>query len=136
MAVEGVTPRQLQERLAAGEDLIVLDVRERGEVALGSIQGSLHIPMGEILGRVAELDPLRATVCVCHHGIRSAQVAGALERLVDEAIAANPKSVTDYRGGKKEAAKFLVGQVMRLSKGKANPQEAARILSSRLDRPA
>ena len=40
---------------------------------------------------------------------------------VREAIAANPKSVADYRGGKKAALQFLVGQVMRASKGKANP---------------
>ena len=40
---------------------------------------------------------------------------------VDEAIAANAKSVADYKGGKEAALKALIGQVMKLSKGKANP---------------
>ena len=59
----------------------MLDVRESDEFGLCAIEGALHIPMGEIQGRLAELDPGRATVCVCHHGIRSAHVAGALARL-------------------------------------------------------
>lgn len=79
--MQALTPRQLKERLASGEDLVLLDVREQVERDLCAIEGSLHIPMGEILARKGELDPARATVCVCHHGIRSAQVAGALERL-------------------------------------------------------
>jgi aspartyl-tRNA(Asn)/glutamyl-tRNA(Gln) amidotransferase subunit B len=47
--------------------------------------------------------------------------ASALEKLIDEAIAANPKQVEQYRGGKKTMAGFFVGQVMRASKGQANP---------------
>jgi aspartyl-tRNA(Asn)/glutamyl-tRNA(Gln) amidotransferase subunit B len=47
--------------------------------------------------------------------------ASALEALIDEVIAANPKQVEQYRGGKKTIAGFFVGQVMRASKGQANP---------------
>ncbi len=47
--------------------------------------------------------------------------ASALEKLIDEVIAANPKQVEQYRGGKKTMAGFFVGQVMRASKGQANP---------------
>ncbi|HEU4981241.1 MAG TPA: Asp-tRNA(Asn)/Glu-tRNA(Gln) amidotransferase subunit GatB [Acidobacteriaceae bacterium] len=47
--------------------------------------------------------------------------AGAIEKMIDEVIAANPKQVEQYRGGKKTVAAFFVGQVMRLSKGQANP---------------
>jgi aspartyl-tRNA(Asn)/glutamyl-tRNA(Gln) amidotransferase subunit B len=46
---------------------------------------------------------------------------GAIEKMIDEVIAANPKQVEQYRGGKKTVAAFFVGQVMRLSKGQANP---------------
>jgi rhodanese-related sulfurtransferase len=81
MAVEALTPTQVRARLSAGEDLLLLDVRESEERALCAIAGSLHIPMGELSLRHAELDPERPTVCVCHHGIRSAHVAAALERL-------------------------------------------------------
>jgi aspartyl-tRNA(Asn)/glutamyl-tRNA(Gln) amidotransferase subunit B len=47
--------------------------------------------------------------------------AAAIEKLIDEVIAANPKQVGQYRGGKKTMAGFFVGQVMRASKGQANP---------------
>jgi rhodanese-related sulfurtransferase len=79
MAVEPLTPAELARRLEEGEDLIVLDVREDDEVALCSLAGSVNIPMGELSVRHTELDPDRATVCVCHHGVRSAHVAAALE---------------------------------------------------------
>lgn len=57
---------------------------------------------------------------------------GAIEGFVDEALAANPKSVEDYKSGKTAAVKFLVGQVMRLSRGKANPQLAEQLLLEKL----
>jgi len=47
--------------------------------------------------------------------------ASALEVLIDQAVAANPKQVEQYRAGKKTMAGFFVGQVMRASKGQANP---------------
>jgi aspartyl-tRNA(Asn)/glutamyl-tRNA(Gln) amidotransferase subunit B len=47
--------------------------------------------------------------------------ASAIEALIDEVIAANPKQVEAYRAGKKTLAGFFVGQVMRASKGQANP---------------
>jgi aspartyl-tRNA(Asn)/glutamyl-tRNA(Gln) amidotransferase subunit B len=46
---------------------------------------------------------------------------GALEAMIDEVISANPKQVEQYRGGKSTVSAFFVGQVMRLSKGQANP---------------
>lgn len=73
-----ISPIELKERLDRGECPIILDVREPGEIAIAPFPGSLHIPMGEITGRLAELDPDAETVVVCHHGIRSAQVAAYL----------------------------------------------------------
>ena len=46
---------------------------------------------------------------------------GELDRILDEVLAANPKSVEEYRSGKEKAFNALVGQVMKASKGKANP---------------
>lgn len=57
---------------------------------------------------------------------------GAMATFADQAIAANPKVVDDFRSGKQAALMFLVGQVMKLSRGKANPQMAAEILRSKL----
>jgi len=56
-----------------------------------------------------------------------------IEKLVEQAMSDNPKSVADYKSGKKAAAKFLVGQVMRLSRGKADPQVVAKVLQGKLD---
>jgi aspartyl-tRNA(Asn)/glutamyl-tRNA(Gln) amidotransferase subunit B len=66
-------------------------------------------------------------------GLTQISDAAALERLVDEAIAANPKSVADYRAGKTQALGFLVGQVMKASRGKANPGLVNALLRARLD---
>jgi aspartyl-tRNA(Asn)/glutamyl-tRNA(Gln) amidotransferase subunit B len=58
---------------------------------------------------------------------------GAIEKLIDEAIASNPKQVEQYRGGKKTVAAFFVGQVMRLSKGQANPALLNELVAKKLD---
>lgn len=59
---------------------LLLDVREPQEFAYCHIEGSLHIPMNDVPARIGELDPEREIVCICHHGMRSASVAGFLER--------------------------------------------------------
>jgi aspartyl-tRNA(Asn)/glutamyl-tRNA(Gln) amidotransferase subunit B len=56
-----------------------------------------------------------------------------LERMIDEVIAANPKQVEQYRGGKKTVAAFFVGQVMRASKGQANPALLNELVTKKLD---
>lgn len=58
----------------------LLDVREPWEVATCALPDSLSIPMGEIVNRTQELDPDRPVVCICHHGVRSLQVAYFLSR--------------------------------------------------------
>src|SRR5450631_3992555 len=57
----------------------------------------------------------------------------ALESMIDEIIAANPKQVEQYRGGKKTVAAFFVGQVMRLSKGQANPALLNELVTKKLE---
>src|SRR6266446_192055 len=57
----------------------------------------------------------------------------ALEKLADEIIAANPKQVEQYRAGKKTMIGFFVGQVMKASKGQANPQLVNEVLTKKLD---
>jgi aspartyl-tRNA(Asn)/glutamyl-tRNA(Gln) amidotransferase subunit B len=56
----------------------------------------------------------------------------ALEKIIDEIIAANPKQVEQYRAGKKTVAGFFVGQVMTASKGQANPQLVNELLAKKL----
>jgi rhodanese-related sulfurtransferase len=81
-----ILPEELNERLKRGERPFILDVREPEEIAVASFPGAQHIPMGEIPSRVTELDPAQETVVVCHHGIRSAQVAMYLARLGFERV--------------------------------------------------
>lgn len=57
---------------------------------------------------------------------------GALEELADRIIAANPQSVADFKAGKKKAVGFLMGQIMKETKGKANPQIVNGILTKKL----
>jgi aspartyl-tRNA(Asn)/glutamyl-tRNA(Gln) amidotransferase subunit B len=59
--------------------------------------------------------------------------ASALEALIDQVIAANPKQVEQYRGGKKTMAGFFVGQVMKATKGQANPALLNELVIKKLD---
>jgi aspartyl-tRNA(Asn)/glutamyl-tRNA(Gln) amidotransferase subunit B len=65
-------------------------------------------------------------------GLRQISDAGALERIATEVIAANPQQAADYRAGKTKAFNSLVGQVMKATKGQANPQQAAEVLRKQL----
>ncbi len=58
---------------------------------------------------------------------------GAIERMIDEVIAANPKQVEQFRGGKRTVAAFFVGQVMKVSKGQANPALLNELVVKKLD---
>ncbi len=65
-------------------------------------------------------------------GLAQVSDSASIEAFVEQAIAENPKSVSDYKAGKTKAAKFLVGQVMRMSQGRSNPQLVMKALESRL----
>ena len=65
-------------------------------------------------------------------GLKQMSDAGAVEAIVDEVIAAHTKSVEEYRAGKDKAFNALVGQVMKASKGKANPAQASEMLKRKL----
>lgn len=65
-------------------------------------------------------------------GLKQISDSSALEKMVDEVIAANPAQVEEYRGGKEKLLGFFVGQVMKLSKGQANPGEVSKIMKQKL----
>lgn len=72
------------------------------------------------------------TVIVQEKGLAQVSDTGAIEKFCDEAIAANPNPVADYKAGKVAALNSLKGQVMKLSKGKANPALVGEILERKL----
>jgi rhodanese-related sulfurtransferase len=91
--VKEITPGEFVQRRAAGADMALIDVREDWEVKLAPAPTEFqHIPMGQIAGRLAELDPARETVIICRSGGRSLQVAHFLEQK-------NFASVANLSGG-------------------------------------
>jgi sulfur-carrier protein adenylyltransferase/sulfurtransferase len=70
-----LTAVTLKDELARGEQLVLLDVREDWEVVLCRIPGSLHVPLAQLPGRMAELEAGSRVVTICHKGARSMQAA-------------------------------------------------------------
>jgi rhodanese-related sulfurtransferase len=77
--VREISPTEFVARRDRGDDLLLLDVRESHELAIASVPGVVHIPMGQVPERLAELDPAREIVVLCRSGGRSMQVARFLE---------------------------------------------------------
>src|SRR5438132_8462367 len=73
-----------------------------------------------------------AAAIVKEKGIEQLSDAGAIEALCEQVIAANPKPAADFKAGNAASLNFLKGQVMKLSRGKANPQLAGEILERKL----
>jgi aspartyl-tRNA(Asn)/glutamyl-tRNA(Gln) amidotransferase subunit B len=73
-----------------------------------------------------------ADAIVREKGIEQLSDVSAIEKICDEVIAANPKPAADFRAGNAASLNFLKGQVMKLSKGKANPRLASEILERKL----
>jgi rhodanese-related sulfurtransferase len=74
--VSEISPQEFLERRAAGHAMTLLDVREDWETQLAPVPADLvHIPMGQIAARCAELDPRQETVVICRSGGRSLKVA-------------------------------------------------------------
>jgi aspartyl-tRNA(Asn)/glutamyl-tRNA(Gln) amidotransferase subunit B len=97
------------------------------------------IGKGEISGKLAkEIFPKMfetgesAPAIVEREGLRQISDTGALTKIVDEVIAANPKQVEQYKGGKTTVMGFLVGAVMKATKGQANPALVNQLLKDRL----
>jgi len=79
--IRQLTVRELKEKLDQGTgDLLVIDVREPWELNVCSLPGTLSIPMRAIPARYPELSKDSEIVLMCHHGVRSQQVAYFLER--------------------------------------------------------
>jgi aspartyl-tRNA(Asn)/glutamyl-tRNA(Gln) amidotransferase subunit B len=78
-------------------------------------------------GAGQEVDALIETL-----GLRQMSDTGELERILDEVLAGNPKSVEEYRAGKEKAFNALVGQAMKATKGKANPAQVNELLKKKL----
>jgi aspartyl-tRNA(Asn)/glutamyl-tRNA(Gln) amidotransferase subunit B len=101
----------------------LIQLVERRTVNLPTAKGLLP-ELFEKGGKPAEL--------VAARGLGQMGGADEIGKLVDQAMAANPKSVQDFLAGKQAAAQALVGQVMKLSRGKADPQLAGKLVAEKL----
>lgn len=93
--VPELTPTQFQSRWPHREtssEVVLLDVREPKELAVASVQGALHIPMGQVLERLGELDRDKTIVVMCRTGGRSRRV---VEFLADRGF----RHVFNLKGG-------------------------------------
>ncbi|HEY1059896.1 MAG TPA: Asp-tRNA(Asn)/Glu-tRNA(Gln) amidotransferase subunit GatB [Limnobacter sp.] len=78
-------------------------------------------------GKYSDVD-----ACIKGEGLQQISDSGAVEKMVDEVLAAHPGPVAEYKAGKEASFNFLVGQVMRAARGKANPAQVNDILKARL----
>ena len=97
------------------------------------------ISKGEISGKMAKeifakmfASGESARTIVEREGLRQISDSGALAAMVEQALAANPKQVEQYKAGKTQVLGFLVGQVMKASRGQANPAAVNQLLKDRL----
>ena len=127
---------ELLRDVPADDERAIADAR----VTPSRLAGLLRlIEDGTISGKIAKtvFDKMLATgeeasTIVRREGLTQVADAGALEALVDAAIAGNPRAVEDFRKGKTAAAKAVVGQVMKASGGKANPAMVSKLVEEKL----
>lgn len=78
--MEEITATELKRRLDEGDDIQIIDVREQGEHDVARMPGAKLIPLGQVPGRMNEIDEGRETVVHCKGGVRSAKAIEALQR--------------------------------------------------------
>jgi aspartyl-tRNA(Asn)/glutamyl-tRNA(Gln) amidotransferase subunit B len=98
-------------------------------IADGTISNNAGRQVFEALWSKKGLD---VDVLIEAKGLKQMNDSGALEKIIDEVIAANPDNVAQFKAGKDKAFNALVGQVMKASKGKANPQQVNELLKAKL----
>lgn len=121
-----------------GEDIITIGIKPEHVASLVNL-----IDRGTITGRIAKsvaddmvdkpgTDP--ADIVAANPDYQPMQDHGEVERFVDQVIAENPQSIADFRAGRDKAFAFLVGQVMKLCRGKASPQLVNDLLKQKIEK--
>ena len=110
-----------------------VDAKRLGEMILLITKGTISGKIAKKVFSEMWTSPDSPEKIVQDKGLVQITDTKAIEAIVDQVIAANPKAVEEYKGGKKKAIGALVGQVMKASKGKANPQAVNELLTKKLD---
>jgi len=109
--------------LTPGQLAGLLDLVSRGVISLRAAKGVFEAMFGT---------ERQAADIVAEQGLTQISDTSELEAIVDRVIAAHPQVVADFQGGKERSLGFLIGQVMRHSQGRANPQLVGEILKRKL----
>ncbi len=99
-----------------------------GRIDDGTISGKIAKTVFEEMWKSGK----DADAVIAEKGLKQVTDTGAIEKIIDEVIAANPAQVEEYRGGKEKVFGFFVGQVMKASRGKANPAAVNELLKKKL----
>ena len=116
-----------------------LEINDSPITAASLVQLVARITDETISGKIAKqvfeamwLEEGSADDIIEARGLRQITDSGAIETLIDEVIAANPEQVEQFRAGKEKVMGFFVGQVMKESRGKANPGQVNALLRDKL----
>jgi len=101
-------------------------------IADGTISNKAAKEVFAAMWEAKSSDEALADTVIDQKGLKQISDTGALEAIVDEVLAANAKSVEQYRAGKEAAINALIGQTMKASKGKANPAQVTELLKQKL----
>jgi len=85
--IKEIDSLSLKQAMDSGVPILLLDVREDFELRLASIDGAVHIPLGQLQSRVDELEDVKRVVVFCHHGVRSLTGGYILEQAGIEDVA-------------------------------------------------
>lgn len=127
----GETMRLMNEKGLEPEDLVLAPEDLAELIALTEDHTLNSTTAKEVFGVIFE-EKTDVRQYVREHGLAMIRGEDELERIVDEVIRENPKSVEDYRAGKKKVIGFLVGQTMKKTKGQADPEAVNRLLIDKL----
>ncbi|OTP75989.1 Asp-tRNA(Asn)/Glu-tRNA(Gln) amidotransferase subunit GatB [Caballeronia sordidicola] len=101
-------------------------------IADGTISNKIAKDIFQAIWEEKATDDAAADRIIEAKGLKQISDTGALEAIIDEVMAANQKSVDEYRSGKEKAFNALIGQAMKATKGKANPQQVNELLKKKL----
>ena len=136
--VMGDISSRMNESGVAGVSLAEAPVSPAGmagllrRIADGTISGKIAKEVFAIMWADGGKDAAAADAIIEAGGLKQISYSGAIEKIVDQVMAANPKSVEEFRAGKDKAFNALVGQVMKGSRGKAIPAQVNQILKRKL----
>jgi len=104
---------------------------------LKKLIGSIHNKVVSVSSGKAVLEEMYKTgknsdIIIKEKGLAQIRDTSEVSRIIAEVLKANPKAVADYKAGKEQAVKFLVGQVMRATRGRVNPNTAADLIKAKL----